>query len=214
MDHRETPATVRSAASYTGEQTISGRKTMLKVTRQAEIAIDILVLCARPRNNGRLTTRMAAEQTGTTKNHAAQIVNRLTRLGYLESERGRKGGIKLARPAGLINIGSVLMSFMPSYGKETSDVRSSRSGQAFDAVMRVARASFRSTFDGFTVADLADDAPLDGLACFDCDLRTVARHARTLSRLGDRLNHAPLDAMPVGQLCPLLLGNEPGRLTL
>ena len=42
------------------------------------------------------------------RGHLMKVVNALTRSGYLESIRGRSGGLRLAQPAEEINLASVL----------------------------------------------------------------------------------------------------------
>ena len=45
---------------------------------------------------------------GISKHHLARVVHNLARLGYLRTQRGRGGGIQLARPAGGIRIGALV----------------------------------------------------------------------------------------------------------
>ncbi len=164
---------------------------MIGLTRQAEIAIDILVLCARPQSNAPRTTRFVAELAGATKDHAAQVVAKLTRHGYLKGTRGRAGGICLARPADTMIVGDVLRLIEPSLAVEPGD---SKGSAARDAVLRAAIGSFVSIFDSFTVADLVCD-PLTGkIACLGCDLHTIVRNGRDASRLRRHLQHTPLPA--------------------
>jgi Rrf2 family nitric oxide-sensitive transcriptional repressor len=49
-----------------------------------------------------------ARTYGISKNHLMKVAQRLTAEGFVESVRGRSGGLKLARPAHALNIGSVV----------------------------------------------------------------------------------------------------------
>lgn len=45
---------------------------------------------------------------GISRHHLAKVVHHLGKLGYLETQRGRGGGIRLARPAEDIRIGNLI----------------------------------------------------------------------------------------------------------
>lgn len=163
----------------------------MKLTRQAEIAIDILVSCARPQPNKPRTTRLVAEIADTTKDHAAQVVAKLSRHGYLECTRGRAGGIRLARPADTIVVGEVLRLMEPSLVLDARDDEGPTRA-VLDTVLRAAVGSFVSIFDSFTIADLVGDPATGRIACLDCELHTLVRNGREFSRLRRHLQHAPL----------------------
>lgn len=55
-----------------------------------------------------LTTRQIAEIHGAKYNHLAKVTQWLAREGYVASNRGRTGGIRLARPMHDISIGEVV----------------------------------------------------------------------------------------------------------
>lgn len=80
---------------------------MLRVSRQTQIALFILMECAKS-PDGLMQTVNVAEAAGTTKDHAAQIVNLLATHGLLHTRRGRNGGFSLARKADSITMGDVL----------------------------------------------------------------------------------------------------------
>lgn len=45
---------------------------------------------------------------GISKNHLMKVAQRLVAEGFVESLRGRNGGLKLAQPASALNIGSIV----------------------------------------------------------------------------------------------------------
>ena len=60
-------------------------------------------------NDGQLVTKShIAEACNTSENHLAQVVNRLAQLGFLHTQRGRNGGLRLARPMEEIRVGEVM----------------------------------------------------------------------------------------------------------
>lgn len=59
-------------------------------------------------HQGRLVTKSEiAARCNTSESHVAQVINQLAQLGYLETQRGRNGGMQLNRPMGQIGIGEV-----------------------------------------------------------------------------------------------------------
>jgi Rrf2 family nitric oxide-sensitive transcriptional repressor len=78
----------------------------MRVTKRTNIAMRVLMYCAAHRD--RLVTKAEiAERCNASENHLAQIINQLGQLGYLHTQRGRNGGLTLARPASEIVIGDV-----------------------------------------------------------------------------------------------------------
>lgn len=78
----------------------------MRVTKRTNIAIRLLMYCAA--NPDRLTTKSEiAACCHVSENHLAQVVNRLGRMGVLQTQRGRRGGMRLARPATDIRVGEI-----------------------------------------------------------------------------------------------------------
>ncbi len=78
----------------------------MRVTKRTNIAVRVLMHCAA--NAGRLVTKSEiAKRCNASENHLAQVINQLAQLGYLHTQRGRNGGLELARPAEQIRVGDV-----------------------------------------------------------------------------------------------------------
>ncbi|WP_121629548.1 RrF2 family transcriptional regulator [Tropicibacter alexandrii] len=78
----------------------------MRVTKRTNIAMRVLMYCAG--NTGRLVTKHEiAKVCNASENHLAQVINQLAQLGYLHTQRGRNGGLELARPASQIVIGDI-----------------------------------------------------------------------------------------------------------
>lgn len=82
----------------------------MRITKRSNIAMRLLMFCAF--HTDRLVTKAeVAARCNISESHLAQVVNRLGQLGYLHTQRGRNGGIALARPAGQIVLGEVFRAF-------------------------------------------------------------------------------------------------------
>jgi len=78
----------------------------MRITKRTNIAIRLLMYCAA--NEDRLVTKAEiAECCNISENHLAQVINQLSQLEFLHTQRGRNGGMNLARPADQIRIGDV-----------------------------------------------------------------------------------------------------------
>jgi len=78
----------------------------MRITKRTNIAIRLLMFCAA--NVDRLVTKAEiAEVCNISENHLAQVINQLSQLDFLHTQRGRNGGMTLARSADQIRIGDV-----------------------------------------------------------------------------------------------------------
>ncbi len=78
----------------------------MRITKRTNIAIRLLMYCAA--NPGRLVTKSEiADCCNVSENHLAQVINQLSQLNFLRTQRGRKGGMSLAIGADQIRIGEV-----------------------------------------------------------------------------------------------------------
>lgn len=78
----------------------------MRITKRSNLAVRVLMFCGV--NSDRLVTKTEiAECCNTSESHLAQVINRLAQLGYLYTQRGRCGGLRLGRPMSEITIGAV-----------------------------------------------------------------------------------------------------------
>lgn len=78
----------------------------MRITKRTNIAVRLLMYCAA--NPQRLVTKAEiAKCCNVSENHLAQVINQLGQLGFLNTQRGRNGGMTLAKPTSSIRIGDV-----------------------------------------------------------------------------------------------------------
>ena len=75
----------------TGLSPSLGEGPSMRITKRTNIAVRLLMYCAL--HEGRLVTKSEiAQRCNISENHLAQVVNQLSQLGFLKTQRGRNGG--------------------------------------------------------------------------------------------------------------------------
>jgi Rrf2 family transcriptional regulator, nitric oxide-sensitive transcriptional repressor len=93
------------------------------------------------------------------RGHVMKVVHRLGQLGYLETLRGKGGGIRLARSPALINVGAVVRDMEEELGvlgclEEKPGYCRIEGRCVLRGALRDATQAFLSTLDRYTLADL------------------------------------------------------------
>jgi Rrf2 family transcriptional regulator, nitric oxide-sensitive transcriptional repressor len=93
------------------------------------------------------------------RGHVMKVVHRLGQLGYLETIRGKGGGIRLARAPALINVGAVIRDMEEELGvlgclHEGPGYCRIERRCVLRGVLRDATRAFLSTLDRYTLGDL------------------------------------------------------------
>jgi len=108
---------------------------------------------------GRLATvAEIARAFGISRTHLMKVVNRLGQQGYLETVRGKGGGLRLARPPAEIRVGALVreteedLAVMGCLG-EDGFCRIEQCCMLRQA-LREATGAFLRTLDGYSLADL------------------------------------------------------------
>lgn len=123
----------------------------------------LMYLAAHP--DRRCSVREIAEHYGISRNHLVKVVHRLAQLGYIDSSKGKGGGIKMAQPADALKLGDLVRSLEPNmdivecFNKDTNTCRIASTCQLkhylFDA-----KQAFLTSLDKHTLADTVRDKSL------------------------------------------------------
>src|SRR5215831_6973105 len=154
----------------------SGAETM-RLTLQTDYALRVLIQVGL--NDGKLTTIKDIAQTfDISKAHLMKVVNDLSQKNYLDTIRGRNGGIRLMREPRDINVGQVVRDT-----ENQLDVIGCLEHKGYCPIERVcvlrralrnATDAFLAVLDAYTLADLIK--PQRALSSILLDLR-ASRHA-------------------------------------
>ena len=130
----------------------------MRLTRHTDNALRCLTVLALHPDRA-VTTAAIARQMHMSPDHLFKVVGRLAELGYVETQRGRTGGVRLAKPAGQIRIGHVVRETEESFALVecfSPDINQCPIAPACVLATTLDRAltAFLAVLDGVTLADL------------------------------------------------------------
>ena len=79
----------------------------MRLTNFSDYALRLLMFAA-TRPDELITIAEVSKAYGISKNHLMKITNTLSQGGFVETARGAKGGLRLAKPASAINLAAVV----------------------------------------------------------------------------------------------------------
>lgn len=130
----------------------------MKLTRYSDYSLRVLMyLAIQP--NRLATIDEISKAYGISKSHLTKIAHELGRAGFLETVRGRGGGLRLARDLDAISVGDVVrftegkMDLVECFDAETSTCRI-ESACSLHGLLQTALEAFLATLDEHTLADL------------------------------------------------------------
>lgn len=100
-----------------------------------------------------------ARAYGISQNHLTKLVHDLVKAGYLESRRGRSGGVMLARPADTIGLGEVVRHTEPDMKLIDCVGCVIESGCALPRPLQEAIHAFVAVLDRYSLADIIRGSP-------------------------------------------------------
>lgn len=129
----------------------------MQLDKFTDYALRVLMLLA-VHAPARVATSKIAAVYGLSEHHLSKVATHLARDGFVDSERGRNGGLVLARPADQICVGEVVRAMKRSaplvecFGTDKSCIILPVCG--LRACLTQAEDAFFETLDGFTLADV------------------------------------------------------------
>jgi len=159
----------------------------MRLTVYTDFSLRVLMFVAL-KGDGLATIAEIAKAYGISKNHLMKVAHQLGLAGYVETVRGRGGGLRLARPPQEIVIGEVVrrtepdMALVPCFSPDDASCAIYPSC-ALRGVLSQARDAFLSALDQHTLADLVRPrAPLQKLLSFKPNGRTTSQSSRPARR--------------------------------
>ncbi len=144
---------------------MSDLENMVRLTQWTDYSLRVLMYCAATQQREELPTVAEIASThGISRSHLTKIVMTLSARGWLETTRGRHGGLRLLVSAARIGLGEVVRQSEADFHLvECFDPLSS--GCSMDgrcrlqSVLQQATQAFFATLDGVTLADLVAPEP-------------------------------------------------------
>jgi len=130
----------------------------MRLTTKTNLAARVLMFCAVHKNE---TVRSSdiAQACNASSNHLAQVVHQLHLHGYVSTQRGRSGGLRLGRDMNEISIGQLFrifesnVPFAECFSPSTNTCPLSNSCRLRQYIERALEA-FYNELDAVTLADL------------------------------------------------------------
>ncbi len=130
----------------------------MHLTRQTDFALRTMIYLASRPPNTLVSVREICEVFELSNNHLSKIVNKLANEGFINSQRGRGGGISLGKPMEDICVGDLVRLMEPL--TDLVDCNKPRCALLpdcrFRSILSEASQSFIAVFDQYTLADLVN----------------------------------------------------------
>ena len=130
----------------------------MQLTQYTDYSLRVLVyLGLKPRHVSTITE--IANNYGISRNHLVKVVNNLANLGYIDTVRGRGGGMMLSRDPREINIGDVVrhtevnFNLVECFDKQINTCPIARSC-ALKGALYEAQDRFMEVLDKYTLSDV------------------------------------------------------------
>ena len=132
----------------------------MQLTQFTDYSLRVLIYLARLPESGQATISEIADYHKISRNHLVKVVNKLATEGFIQTIRGKGGGLKLGRPAHTIGVGEVVrvtetnMDLVECFNMKSNQCCIAK-GCVLKAQLYEARRAFMMVLDKYTLADAA-----------------------------------------------------------
>ena len=134
----------------------------MRLTVHSDYSLRVLIYLALKRGE-QATIPEIAEAYAISRGHLMKVVHELGRLGYVDTVRGRKGGMTLGKPAESIRVGQVLreteesLALVECFSKGEPGKACKIDGSCrLKAILAEAQRAFFQVLDSYSLADIVD----------------------------------------------------------
>jgi len=149
----------------------------MQLTRFTDYTLRVLISVGLNDRRGEkrgVTIGEISTQYGISRNHLMKVVQHLARAGYLETLRGKGGGLRLGVPAGKIRLGDVVreveggFQIVPCFDRAQPGACVIAPACVLKGVLSDALDAFLGVLDRYTLEDLlGSEGRLDALLAFE-----------------------------------------------
>ena len=125
----------------------------MRLTRYTDFAMRVLLYLGRHPDK-LCSIAEVARAYGVSQNHLMKIVSDLVSAGYVESVRGRSGGIRLGRPPAEINVGALIRHTEDDFDLVGCGACIISPACGLTGVLDEALVAFMAVLDRYTLADV------------------------------------------------------------
>ncbi len=144
----------------------------MQLTRQTDYAIRVMIYLGIQPDERLVTISDIAQHFDISRNHLMKIVHKLGMMSYIQTVRGKFGGLRLEREPSSVNLGKLVRDFevtleIVDCNKLTCPITGACE---LKPVMQKAQAAFLAVLDEYTLQDLlSNPADLRSLLGLDED---------------------------------------------
>jgi Rrf2 family nitric oxide-sensitive transcriptional repressor len=139
----------------------------MRLTDYTDYSLRVLLYLA-VRSEGLATIQDISDAYGISKNHLMKVVQRLAELGWVETVRGRNGGLRLFEHSSELTVGEVVRAAESDFalvscfsGGDTNGAHREcviQSQCRLKSILEAAREAFFRELDSYTIRDIAEPA--------------------------------------------------------